>query len=188
MNRDPMHGTVEYMMVSDFYGTKRAKRSGLLLMNHINEGLYILNRIQAPLSAKRAFCIHPLIQSDADLENMWTEVIANCDKTAIFLAVEYRNIANQYLSYRKITDISEIQLSPLDAVNKMLYADKIQNYKDFLTHHNGKHPRSDELNLYFNNWLERLGIEDIFEGWNESLHAEFDSDTEYNRFISKSAV
>lgn len=40
----------------------------------------------------------------------------------------------------------------------MLIVDKVQNRKDFELYHLGKHKRSNELNQYFKNWLERLSI------------------------------
>ena len=82
--------------------------------------------------------------------------------------MEYRNIANQYLSYRKIKSIDEISLSPLKEVNEMLIADKIQNYKDFLIYHKDTHPRAKELDEYFNNWLKKLNIND-FDYWFQIL-------------------
>ena len=44
----------------------------------------------------------------------------------------------------------------------ILIADKIQNRKDFELYHLGKHERSDELDSYFKNWLERLNISEEF--------------------------
>ena len=44
----------------------------------------------------------------------------------------------------------------------MLIADKIQNKKDFELYHKGSHPRSMELDHYFNNWLKRLNISEAF--------------------------
>jgi hypothetical protein len=48
--------------------------------------------------------------------------------------------------------------SVMAEVNEMLVADKVQNRKDFLLYHRGKHERSDALDLYFRRWLERLGV------------------------------
>lgn len=151
--------TAEYLMVSHFYGTRTTKRSGALLMNHIDEGLYIMARYGNSISAQRAFCIHPLLQRDEDLAKNWYNVTCNIDRTTVLLAMEYRNIANQYLSHRTIGDLSEIALSPLGDVNDMLIADKIQNYKDFRLYHRDTHPRSAELTEYFRNWLKRLEVD-----------------------------
>lgn len=78
----------------------------------------------------------------------------------IALALEYRNVANAALSTRVIASASEIALSPLDEVNAMLVADKVQNRADFLAHHAAVHPRARELARYFELWLERLGIDE----------------------------
>lgn len=160
LNNDGITRTIEYLLISDFYGNRTAQRSGVPLMNHINEGLYIMGRREASISARRAFCIHPLVQRDEDLALNWEKVIANCDRYAIMLAMEYRNVANQYLSKRIISSLDEIALSPLADVNEMLVADKIQNWKDFVTFHYDTHPRRHELTDYFDNWLVRLAVID----------------------------
>jgi hypothetical protein len=72
--------------------------------------------------------------------------------------MEYRRVANNYLSKRMINSIDEIELSPLKDVNDMLIADKVQNRKDFELYHLDTHERSDVLDQYFKNWLIRLGI------------------------------
>lgn len=85
-------------------------------------------------------------------------------------ALEYRNIANQYLSHRVISSIDEINLSPIQIVNDMLKADKIQNYKDFILYHIDTHPRSKELDQYFKNWLKKLEItNEEFQKWFQIL-------------------
>jgi hypothetical protein len=71
--------------------------------------------------------------------------------------MEYRFIANSYLSYRDINGLDEIHLSPLKEVNDMLIADKIQNRKDFLLYHMN-HERYFFLFMYFQYWLNRLEI------------------------------
>jgi len=152
---------VEFDIIASFYGGKIAQRSRVPSLNHIKEGLFILQHEKASLPAQRAYCLHPLLQSDEALqENYATLAYAKIDSKVMLLALEYRNIANQYLSRRQVQNIDEIQLSPLDEVNQMLVADKIQNCKDFELHHKTTHLRSKELTIYFANWFMRLGISD----------------------------
>ena len=150
--------TFEYELVTHFYADKVAKRSKVYKIHHVTEGVYILNRLGASLAAKRAFCLHPMMQDDHELVEHFDNILPNCDHTAIALALEYRNIANQYLSHRNISSIEEIQLSPLPQVNLMLMADKIQNRKDFTLYLRGKIKNTDRLDVYFSNWLARLGV------------------------------
>jgi len=44
-------------------------------------------------------------------------------------------------------------------VKYMLLADKLQNYKDFKRYHKGEHLRTEELDSYFNKWLDYLDVE-----------------------------
>lgn len=151
----------EYDIISNFYGNQKANRSGVDLMNHIDEGLFILEKIGASELAKKAYCLHPILQSDeALLENY--DLLKDVDVKVIICLMEYRSVANEYLSKRKINSIDEIRLSPLKDVNDMLIADKIQNKKDFELYHKDTHPRSSELSEYFDNWLIRLNISDDF--------------------------
>jgi hypothetical protein len=149
----------EYRMISSFYGDKKAERSGVYYMNHIDEGLYILDKINASMIAKKAYCLHPIIQTDEDIiqESIYNRLTDTSPKVAM-VATEYRSVANEYLSNRVIKSINEIRLSPLKDVNDMLIADKIQNRKDFIFYHQDAHPRSKELSIYFDNWFRRLGI------------------------------
>lgn len=155
-----------YRAISDFYRGKYAKRSKVPYINHIDEGLLILDRYVRMtdlkvdgLDAMCGFCLHPIFQSDEDVITAadfcsWY----NLNNLHILLAMEYRHVANNYLSKRKIKSVDEIQLSPILDVNLMLIADKAQNKKDFDIYHKDTHPRTDALNLYFSNWLTRLGI------------------------------
>lgn len=81
---------------------------------------------------------------------------------AVLLAMEYRNIANQYLSHRVINSIDDIELGPVPGIRQMLIADKIQNYKDFLIYHKDTHERAAELDEYFKNWLAKLDCVEIY--------------------------
>jgi hypothetical protein len=159
----------EYTLIENFYGDQKTKRSGVHLMNHIDEGLYILQKIGASMNAQKAYCLHPIIQSDDALkENIDLLKNTTIDNIVIINAIEYRSIANDYLSHKKINYIGEINLSPLRDVNDMLIADKIQNYKDFQLYHKDTHPRSQELTEYFENWFERLAISKQF--YNECVN------------------
>lgn len=146
----------EYELISNYYSNQVAKRSKIFLMNHIDEGIAILRKIKASESAIKAFCLHPLLQSDEDLKKNYP--LKNIDPNIVLLSMEYRSVANEYLSFREVKSLKEIRLSPLREVNDMLVADKIQNYKDFLLYHNNKHKRSEELNYYFKMWLKKLNI------------------------------
>ena len=154
----------EYKLIERYYESQIAERSGVLKMNHINEGLIILDSIEASIQAKKAYCLHPLLQSDADLKINYRREIHTykeedrIDFQSIVMAMEYRAVANAYLSQKGINSIDEIKLSPLRDVNNMLIADKIQNYKDFMKYHEYAHDRKRELFSYFHNWFEALNI------------------------------
>lgn len=151
----------EYDYIKEFYGNQTTERTGVHLINHIDEGLGILNDLNASIEAQQAYCLHPIFQSDeALLENYNKDY--QIEKYVMMLVMEYRNIANAYLSKRKIETLDEIQLSPILEVNQMLLADKIQNQKDFLIYHYGTHPRSEELKEYFENWLTKLRINGFY--------------------------
>lgn len=179
----------EYHQIRQFYSDRTAKRSGVPLMNHIDEGLIILLRINATQAAQEAFCLHPLFQHDDDLarEHWRVEAFGEImNKRSVFLAMEYRNIANQFLSgkvlmeskdwgdsrggFNVVTKAEEIPLSPIKEVNDMLIADKVQNRKDFIRHHLDTHANAARLDAYFKLWMERLGISDAeYERLTEGL-------------------
>lgn len=144
------------------YGERTTARSGVPLINHIKEGLYVLNVIGADLPTQRAYALHPIFQGDSELARLGSEGVAKFDPWVVALVMEYRSVANDYLSTRPITALTEIRLSPLPQVQQMLVADKVQNRKDFEAYHKGTHPRSVELERYFQNWFERLGISEEF--------------------------
>lgn|ERR1044072_4902733 len=144
-----------FTTIKSFYGDQVAKRSQVPLMNHIVEGLTILDILDADFVTKAAYCLHPMLQSDKDfLENKINSIPSSLIDAAI-LAMEYRRVANSYLSKDKITDFIGFSCQE---VKNMLIADKVQNYKDFLLYHKATHPRSQELDEYFNNWFELLEI------------------------------
>jgi hypothetical protein len=155
--------TAEYQIIQNIYGNIVTKRTGVYYMNHIDEGLFILNKIGASLNAKLGYMLHPIFQSDTELKSFYNHSsLKDITPQAIVNAVEYRSVANEYLSFRKVKEIDEIRLSPLKDVNDMLIADKIQNRKDFELYHIDKHERAKALNTYFLNWLDRLEVKEFF--------------------------
>lgn len=160
-----VESTYEYRAIRDFYGTDCAKRSGVQLMQHIDEGLAILKSIGASMAAQCAYCLHPLVQGDDVYAQHYDRLKVDSKISLVSLerAVEYRHYANMYLckpetdSWTLATMAEKIGFIPTD-VHHMLIADKRQNFKDFMRHHFGTHERSLELTRYFNNWLEYLGV------------------------------
>ncbi len=166
----PITATREYAAIEAHYADRRAARSGVLLMHHIDEGLQVLAARGASPRAMQAFCLHPLLQEDATLAAAYPRLAELSDDPAVLaLALEYRHIANATLSTRPIDNAADIPLSPLAEVNEMLVADKLQNWKDFVLHHRGRHARSAALDRYFALWHERLGVTAERARWFEAL-------------------
>jgi hypothetical protein len=163
--------SVNYRAIQEHYEDRVAERSRVPLIQHIDEGLVVLNEINASLDAMCAYCLHPLFQADADLvkgiEHPKLNIFTHRE---IALVMEYRYRANAWLSDMVITlppggggpggVVASGLPNPGDVedVWHMLIADKVQNYKDFLKHHLGTHKRSAELTLYFEHWLLALDV------------------------------
>lgn len=147
---------VEYQKIKKHYGNQVAKRSKVPLINHIDEGIAILKEIGANNDTIAAYCLHPLLQADDALTNNIHLLDNYQNNFRVILTMEYRRVANNYLSKRTIQSLDDIELSPLRGVNQMLWADKLQNQKDFRLYHLGKHERSDILEQYFINWINKL--------------------------------
>lgn len=150
--------------IRNFYGTRRAARSNVPLMNHIDEGLKILDALGSNDNVRAAWCLHPIYQDctcpsqEQHLDNVYHAHVAT-------LVREYRRVANAALSgiierSGRSLYCPPIAISTIQEVNDMLVADKVQNRKDFIKHHAGTHPRSMELDLYFKCWLSALGVDD----------------------------
>ena len=164
--------STEYRLVCDFYGDHCATRTGLHYINHIDEGLFVLREIGASILAMKAFIIHPLLQGDRDFAEFYERMslrseLSIIDPKVLMLAIEYRSVANEYLSYKpKMT----IRLSPLKEVNDMLIADKIQNRKDFELFHGEHHEHRERLKEYFREWLSALQVsEEMYQAIKQKL-------------------
>lgn len=100
-----------YQLIRDHYGTQTAERSNVPLINHIDEGLIVLHELNASSETIDAYCLHPLLQNDADLKANAIRVTSEVDSLSVLLAMEYRSVANEHLSWADAS--KEIRLSPL---------------------------------------------------------------------------
>lgn len=144
--------TREYQTIATYYGDRKADRSQVLLMEHIDGGLFILRKLVATDLTLRAWCLHPIVQSGSKV--MWSP--------AYDLALEYRIKANAYLCtpendfIQTTDDVAGLVGTMSQACAQMLMADKLQNKMGFIQYHLNKHERSDQLTQYFDLWLEFL--------------------------------
>lgn len=164
--------------IKTFYGDKCAERSGVPLINHILEGCAIIYNKSRDMCdfeegevyyIMASFCLHPIYQSGEPftLRHNYPkmEVLEN--------VIDYVYIANSYLCKPETDHITNSDLldnalddhfdkleddSFVTQVMLMLYADKVQNEKDFNIYHKGTHPRSDELAKYFQKWIRYLEL------------------------------
>lgn len=181
-----MAGIGRYLQALDeieqFYGEKRAKRSGARLINHINEGCAIISGVirkfdDMPFDTMAAFCLHPIFQSDDVDPATYPFKHVHADDV-VRMAKAYAEVANMYLCreetdhIQNANDLSShlgnrlIEKEDFFDLVVMLYADKVQNRKDFEVYHWRRHKRSDQLERYFNIWIDYLGrwIEPEYRG------------------------
>lgn len=142
----------EYVAIGDFYGDRCAERSKVPLMNHIDEGLDILSSMGVDEKVLNAWCLHPIVQGGSKIDVSWS--------SGYQLAYEYRRVANAYLCRPETDHYTShhveiiLGLVSVDCI-KMLWADKLQNQKDFRLY-NSQHPRAAQLENYFNVWLTTI--------------------------------
>ena len=163
-----MKTSTEYKLILDHYGDLKAERSGVPLINHIDEGILILNSLRADHVTRAAWCLHPMLQSDEDYLRFEERTAswraragverASVPWRSVKLAMEYRAVANSYLSSHPTRHVCDIHLGPDRRVAEMLIADKVQNRKDFEKYHKGTHSNSHRLEEYFYQWMKRLGV------------------------------
>lgn len=151
-----IHHSLSYKCIQEYYGDKKTKRTGVPLMNHIEEGGAILHQLGASNITKNAYYLHPILQSDEEFVKNKSMDFDGINPESLILAMEYRRVANSYLSHMHQDEFVGF---PCEEIRQMLIADKVQNYKDFMQYHYGRHERSAELYSYFNNWFDLLEIE-----------------------------
>ena len=125
-------------------------------MNHIHEGIAILQALDADEYTQAAFAIHPITQCEENYKNFIPSGVSHLVKE---LAEEYAIKANSYLCKPEtfyvstMDDVYELVGDMSYECIQMLYADKIQNRKDFELYHKKTHPKTKELAKYFNLWI-----------------------------------
>lgn len=147
-----MFDTIEYAAIRDYYAGVTSARSGVKKINHIIEGMELLEAWDRPPIELQAFCLHPLVQMNVD-----------SPKTpASPLALDYAIAEDKYLCRPENDHIEdEVQLQDRignisESVAWMLLADKVQNQKDFRKYHWFTHERAYQLEAYFNLWIKTL--------------------------------
>ncbi|MEM1180098.1 MAG: hypothetical protein AAGM22_17280 [Acidobacteriota bacterium] len=155
-----------FLLIQEVYRGRVARRTGVSYLQHIEDGVYVLVRLFGwRPRVVDAYCVHPIFQSDKHLARALAGELAIdvLSTDVVALAMEYRRVANAYISTMKPRRGAAIKLSPLAEVNAMLAADKVQNKKDFMAHlyfgaDGGPKPSSLRYLEYFDSWLERLGL------------------------------
>lgn len=148
------------------YGDECAKRSGIPKINHISEGLRLLDYLEVHRPAKVAFCLHPIVQ-DGCGRDQWSQLYYTYGERVMYLLHNYTAVANKFLPaavvHRTRTGFKTIPIElpeDLDGdVRWMLLADKIQNRKDYRANWN-KFPNWIQLADYFNAWMIALDLSD----------------------------
>jgi hypothetical protein len=162
-----LEGLAAYRLIRASYAGKVARRSGVPYLNHVHEGVYVLVRTLGWRDrVVAAYCVHPIFQSDRSMSRVLDGGVdaSGLAVEEVVLAMEYRRVANAYVSTMRPRAVGEIELSPLAEVNAMLVADKVQNKKDFMGHMFKRVGRtsyaraSERYVAYFNSWLGRLGV------------------------------
>lgn len=166
-----------YVTISKYLGDEVTWKSKKFKMDHIDEGLAIMEIRNASKYAKSAFCLHPMMQDDCDLRKHRSGKGLSLPDSMVPMRVlinvmDFRSVANEYklFSYprKKIKSVYDIRKSPLKDVDEMLIADKVQDRKDFEVY--GVYGDEKDHAEYFKNWLERLDIKDVdYKKYKESL-------------------
>lgn len=165
--RLPVKSSVEYEIINTMYCDLKAKRTGLPYMRHIDQGLVILEAMNAPPRTLRAWCVHPVFQLDDFFPPLMEEgakgarLLQMLSWQTVALAMEYRAVANAFLTKPRRWQPDFPHLSPVAEVNMMLCADKLQNERDARNHLYGKIPHEERRHLeeYFHRWFSVLKIE-----------------------------
>lgn len=172
MNKSSARVHKYYKVIEEFYKDK-ATSKGIPYINHIDEGVGHLENLHVSDVIINAFILHPFVQcvnlkgtyKDCLLTEKELEKHINIFEIKPEIAYElllYRKFANSYLCRPETDDYTIIEayedveeLAKYQNTIRMLIADKLQNFKDFLLYRQD-HPRAKQLTTYFTYWLSIL--------------------------------
>lgn len=162
-----------YKVINKFYEGK-ATSKGIPYVNHIDEGVGHLENLHVSDVTINAFILHPFVQC-VNLKSTYGKTLLTQKELEAHIDIYeinpdiahelllYRKFANSYLCRPETDDFAYHEafyaledLEDYQNVLRMLIADKLQNFKDFLLYRKDDHPRSKELTYYFRFWLITL--------------------------------
>jgi len=155
---------IEYDIIESVFRYKKAKRTGLPYIRHIDQGLHLLRHLKASPVVQGAWCLHPLFQLDEQflplMKGHGASLLHGVNFMVVALAMEYRASANSYLTKDAMYIDRHPILSPVPEVNLMLGVDKVQNFRDAKLHLYQHISRSEQdvLEGYFRSWLRALSL------------------------------
>lgn len=168
---------IEYDAIKAAYGDRRAERSKLPYLRHIDQGILLLNAMKVTDDVLRAWCLHPIFQLDEFYVPLMKDGGAAFDSSPkiVTLAMEYRAVANAFLTGDEAS-LRLPKVSPIADVNLMLIADKVQNWRDARMHlfQHVDHAERSKLDRYFKKWLDALNVSSDLQSTLGALLAEDD--------------
>lgn len=153
----------EYDIAQKFLEGKSSLVGDVSLIDTLEAGLAVLDKLSTWPTSMKAYCLRPLLQDDHSFEEGWKTVCRNgVQPRALVLAMEFRRIANSFLPspYTDRWTIAKIKLRVgliIPPVRLMLIAHKAVGYRQFLQHA-GRHARHRELAVYFEKWFVLLDV------------------------------
>lgn len=179
-----------YIAISSLYNNKKARRTQIPYMKHIDDGVKILQHLGVTdPEVYDAWLLHPLIQTmsinqvEAFLSSYGLPPLhSGVSLNTIALAKQYADVANSFLPNvvdQNLHHTFNIYIA-CPKLKALLIADKVQNYVDFCMSSDmgyfDEEPDDYVPNRmeYFNMWLGRLDIDESnFEPLRECVSRDY---------------
>ena len=98
-----LHHSNAYKKIQSYYNDIRSKRSKVPYIYHIDEGGEILFNLKSSQIVKDAYYLHPILQTDESFIHNKKFDFSDINSESLLLAMEYRRVANSYLSNMEIS-------------------------------------------------------------------------------------